>query len=53
MQTGLLPFILNMLKADPATLARADVAKLAAKYAIPEATARGYLQLHITKGDLA
>lgn len=29
------PFIVAMLKADPAAIARADTAKLAAKYEIP------------------
>ncbi|GEM70960.1 hypothetical protein SAQ01S_07260 [Sphingomonas aquatilis NBRC 16722] len=45
--TGLTPFIVAMLKADPAAIARADTAKLAGKYDIPAPTAAGFIHLHI------
>lgn len=45
--TGLTPFIIRMLAADPAALALADTTKLAAKYQIPEPTAAGFIHLHI------
>ncbi|WP_188656618.1 hypothetical protein [Sphingomonas metalli] len=41
--TGLTPFIVAMIRAPHAALAKADPAKLAAKYEIPPAFAEFYL----------
>lgn len=45
MQTGLTPFLINMMKADRAALAKADVARLAAKYDIEEEWAAWYIRM--------
>jgi len=47
---GLTPFILAMMQAPAEKLAGADVAKLAKKYAIPEATAAAYLEQWLKRG---
>lgn len=45
MQTGLTPFLINMMKADRAALANADVARLAAKYGIEPEWAAWYIRM--------
>lgn len=41
--TGLTPFIVNMMKAPDTALVKADVARLAAKYDVPVDYARWYI----------
>jgi len=43
MKVGLTPFLVALMRAPRESLARADTAKLAAKYGIPEDWARYYL----------
>jgi len=41
--TGLTPFLVGMIQADPAALRRADTDKLAAKYGIRADWAKAYV----------
>lgn len=41
--TGLTDFLVNMMKAPRDKIAGADIAKIAAKYQIPESWARWYI----------
>lgn len=51
--TGLTPFIVAMIKAPIASLARADVRKLAAKYCVRTDHAQFYITEWIKRGEAA
>ena len=51
--TGLTPFILAMMKAPLASLARADVSKLAAKYRVRAEHAQFYITEWVNRGEAA